>query len=217
MNIVYPTVYCIRTHKYNTMFSSLFSCTSTKGSSQIANPVVAPSETTTSGATTSETTTTETTATANNDPCTILRHINTDDIKYFSFQGLTFDAKACNIYDGDTFSAVFVFRGEPIKYRCRCMGYDSPEMKPPLSKPNRDEEMKHAKIAKARFTELLQKSPDGLIKLECLAFEKYGRILVNVYNNVDHDSLNTIMVREGHGKAYDGGHKGEWDFDHAEK
>jgi endonuclease YncB( thermonuclease family) len=192
------------------MFSSLFSCTSTKGSIQIANPVAAIS-----GTTTSETTTSGTTA--NNDACTILRHLNTDDIKYFSFQGLTFDAKACNIYDGDTFSAVFVFRGEPIKYRCRCMGYDSPEMKPPLSKPNRDEEMKHAKIAKARFTELLQKSPDGLIKLECLAFEKYGRILVNVYNNVDHDSLNTIMVREGHGKAYDGGHKGEWDFDHAEK
>ena len=200
------------------MFSSLFSCTSTKGSSQIANPVAAaPSGATTSGATTSGATPSETTTTANNDACTILRHINTDDIKYFSFQGLTFDAKACNIYDGDTFSAVFVFRGEPIKYRCRCMGYDSPEMKPPLSKPNRDEEMKHAKIAKARFTELLQKSPDGLIKLECLAFEKYGRILVNVYNNVDHDSLNTIMVREGHGKAYDGGHKGEWDFDHAEK
>ena len=208
------------------MFSSLFSCTSTKGSSQIANPVavptgvVTPSGTTPSGTTTSGTTPSRTTpsgTTKNNDACAILSHLNTDDIKYFSFNGLTFDAKACNIYDGDTFSAVFVFRGEPIKYRCRCMGYDSPEMKPPLSKPNRDEEMKHAKIAKARFTELLQKSPDGLIKIECLAFEKYGRILVNVYNNVDHDSLNTIMVREGHGKAYDGGHKGEWDFDHTEK
>ena len=185
------------------MFSSLFSCTSKSNtnSSQIVNPV-AP---------------TTSAPPLPNDPCSILAHLNTDDVKYFSFQGLTFDAKACNIYDGDTFSAVFVFRGEPIKYRCRCMGYDSPEMKPPLSKPNREEEMKHAKIAKARFTELLQKSPDGLIKLECLGFEKYGRILVNVYNNVDHDSLNTIMVREGHGKAYDGGHKGEWDFDHAEK
>jgi endonuclease YncB( thermonuclease family) len=120
------------------------------------------------------------------------------------------DAIPCNIYDGDTFSIVFEYRGEIIKYRCRCLGYDSPEMKPKLNVTNRDREVAAAKAAKARLTELLQKSPTKLIRVTCSEFDKYGRILVNVWNGVDSDSINDIMVREGHGREYSGGTKEEW-------
>ena len=43
---------------------------------------------------------------------------------------------------------------------------------------------------------------------ECFDFDKYGRILVKVYNIDDVSlSINDIMINEGHGKIYDGGKK----------
>jgi endonuclease YncB( thermonuclease family) len=136
-----------------------------------------------------------------------LKDIEPDTIDYFTFNNLVFDAKPCNIYDGDTFSAIFEYKGEYIKYRCRCLGYDTPEMKPLLSKVNRSEEITLAKIAKERFTQLLNKGPNGLVKIKCYGFDKYGRILVTVYNNIDTESINDIMLNENYGKPYDGGRK----------
>lgn len=133
------------------------------------------------------------------------------EIPYFNFKNSTFYAKPCNIYDGDTFSIIFDFNGKLIKYRCRCMGYDSAEMKPKKTNINRDHEKELAHIAKDRFIELLEKHETKLVKVECLDFDKYGRILVNVYNCVDEDSINSIMIKEGHGKAYDGGTKDLWE------
>jgi endonuclease YncB( thermonuclease family) len=131
-----------------------------------------------------------------------------NDIKdYFSFVGKTFYARACNIYDGDTFSIIFLHNNNVIKYKCRCIGYDSPEMKPSLSNPNREKEKALAVIAKNRMTELLTKHESGLVFVECFEFDKYGRILVKVYNMIDTKSINEIMVEERHGKCYDGGKK----------
>ena len=127
--------------------------------------------------------------------------------EYFSFVGKTFFAKPCNIYDGDTFSIIFLHNNNVIKYRCRCLGYDSPEMKPSLSNPNRDKEKALAVRAKNRMTELLTKHEYGLVFVECFEFDKYGRILVRVYNMIDTKSINEIMIEEGHGKIYDGGKK----------
>lgn len=132
------------------------------------------------------------------------------DVPYFSFSGKTFIAKHCNIYDGDTFSVIFEHNGELIKYKCRCMGYDCAEMKPNKDKPNRDEEKELAIKAKNRLEELLNKHSTKLIKIECLQFDKYGRLLINVYNMVDEKSINQIMIDEGHGKPYIGGTKEEW-------
>ena len=46
----------------------------------------------------------------------LLKDFNTDNIDYFNFKGKTFYAKPCNVYDGDTFSIVFEYRNELIKY-----------------------------------------------------------------------------------------------------
>ena len=133
-----------------------------------------------------------------------------DDIKYFTFSGNTFYAKHCNIYDGDTFSAIFEYRGEFIKYKCRCMGYACAEMKPSLQNENRLHEKELALKAKHRLEELLNKHETKLIKIECFNFDKYGRLLVNIWNMVDEESVNQIMIEEGHAKKYDGGKKDKW-------
>jgi endonuclease YncB( thermonuclease family) len=139
-----------------------------------------------------------------------IQKLDPNKIPYFNFKGQTFYAKPCHIYDGDTFSICWIWKGEPIKYRCRCLGYDSPEMKPSLSNPNREKEKQLALAAKNRFTQLLEANPFGLIKVECGEFDKYGRILVTVYNNIDSKSINEIMIEEHHGKIYSGGTKQSW-------
>ena len=132
--------------------------------------------------------------------------ISEGDVPYFTFKGRTYMAKPVNVYDGDTFSIIFEYAegGELMKYRCRCYGYDTAEMKPRRDLAGRDEEVAKAKAAKARLIELFG---TGLVRIECLDFDKYGRILVNVWNQTDSRSVNDIMIAEGHGKAYFGGTK----------
>lgn len=133
-----------------------------------------------------------------------------EKIKCFSFKDQIFYGYPINIYDGDTLSLLFVYKDEVIKYRCRCIGYDSPEMKPSLSNPNRDNEKELAHKAKDRFIQLLTKHETKMIKVKCGDFDKYGRLLIEIWNMVDIESINEIMIKEGHGKSYDGGTKDKW-------
>ena len=137
-------------------------------------------------------------------------NVNSEDIKYFSFEGKVFYAKHCNIYDGDTLSVIFNYKGDLIKYKVRCIGYDSPEMKPLKTNEHRILEKELAIKSKTRLEELLNKHETKLIKIECYQFDKYGRLLVKIWNMVDKKSINEIMIEEGHGKPYEGGTKEKW-------
>ncbi len=170
-------------------------------------------------------------------PCyTGLAALDEKNINYFDFNGKTFIAKPCHFYDGDTFSAIFEHNGQIIKYRCRCVGYDTAEIKPrraglialapkvpmasklphvadktsQLQLDAAAAEKKLAQAAKTRFVELVTSHPSGLCLIQCGEFDKYGRLLVTVFNGVDKDSINSIMIKESHGKAYSGGTKDKW-------
>jgi endonuclease YncB( thermonuclease family) len=142
-----------------------------------------------------------------------LRNFNEKTIPVFSFAGRVVTCRVVDVYDGDTCTVIFEHGAEMIKYKVRCMGYDCAEIKPKLNNPNREEEIRLAKLAKARFIELL--GPDRLVLLKCLEFDKYGRILGYFYplgsdvTSVD-ASLNVTMIREGHGRPYEGGTKDAW-------
>ena len=136
--------------------------------------------------------------------------IEPENMACFSFIGQSFVGIPANIYDGDTLSIIFIYNGTPVKYRCRALGYDSPEMKPLLSNPTREKEKALAHVAKDRFIELLVKHPEKNIFIKCHEFDKYGRLLVEIWNYVDKESINTIMITEGHGKPYTGGAKEKW-------
>ena len=123
----------------------------------------------------------------------------------FDFNGYKTYVKIVDIYDGDTFTGCFKYNNKLMKYKFRCLGYDSPEIKPLKSINNRDEVIKSAKEAKEKFKELTKWDTE-LVFIKFGKFDKYGRILGTVYNN-DNLDINEEMIKLGHGYPYDGGTK----------
>lgn len=132
--------------------------------------------------------------------------------KDFSFEGMRFLAKIVDYYDGDTVRVVFRFGGKLAQYRTRLVGYDSPEMKPPKSQPDRIQEIEAARTARKA---LIEKTLDHatelpLVFIECGGFDKYGRVLITIYlrnNDENGENVNDWMIQNGYGVAYNGGKK----------
>ena len=103
--------------------------------------------------------------------------------------------RVVDVYDGDTFTVLMVhgWRGT-YRRRCRCIGYDSPEMKG----DNKDA----AQRAKKHLESVIPKTP---FRLTFKGTDKYGRLLVTF--PVAGEPLDVHMIRMGHGYAYDGGKK----------
>ena len=129
--------------------------------------------------------------------------IDDDDIPIFSLNGYKAICRVVDVYDGDSCTIIFEWEGKMRKFKCRCNGYDSPEMKPRLIIENRDQIIKNAKLAKERLYELTK----DCIRVKCLEFDKYGRLLVELYTFYSKESINQKMINEGHGYEYHGGTK----------
>ncbi len=146
-------------------------------------------------------------------------------IPEFSLAGKTLPAKIVSCYDGDTFYAVVPLEGTLWKFNCRVSGYDTPEMKPPKNKVDRDVEKARAVKAKqALLSHICSGVPPlettvtnieldaivakntRIIEMECKEFDKYGRVLVDVILG-DKTRVSNWMVEKGYGYAYAGGTK----------
>lgn len=159
---------------------------------------------------------------------------STNDTPEYSFENTWFIGKCVRVYDGDTiFLSVFLAdkgkdKLEPRKIRIRCYGYDSPEMKPLLTTPNRELVIRDAIKAKDYVERRIL---NKLVVFHCKGFDKYGRFLGDIYYSehptldvscvgclpkvVDKDwardnelfYLNKEMIDGGFGKEYFGGTK----------
>ena len=131
----------------------------------------------------------------------------TKKTKKFTLEGCVKICKVVSVYDGDSCRVVFNHNGQINKWNIRMNGYDSPEMRPSKSKPNREAEKAAAVKAKEYLKSLIMKDKQ-LVYIKCGKFDKYGRLLGEIYiNKNDKKSINQIMVDERHGYAYDGGTK----------
>ena len=137
-----------------------------------------------------------------------LINVNNKDIKLYSLQGKRFNCKIVDIYDGDTCTIVIRNRGELQKYKLRMNGYDSPEMKPPKSNKNRNKEIIEAKKAKKALGDI---SGHGILILECGGWDKYGRLLGDLYTRTNFGNknihINQWMIDNNYGYPYNGGTK----------
>ena len=148
------------------------------------------------------------------------------DISTFSLSGRDIQAKITNVYDADTCRAVFYLGEKLVKYTIRLKGIDTPEIRPKKTVEFRDEQIKAAKKSRNRFIQLctdqsieinkeykkkeIQSLIDNnkkLIILKCHEFDKYGRLLATIHDDVNSPSLNQILIDEQYAYKYDGGTK----------
>ena len=157
----------------------------------------------------------------------LLKNIKSADIAEFSLNNIKTFGKVVDVYDGDTCKIVLIIHDTLYKFNCRLMGLDAPEMKPSLTKYNRDIEISNACKARNKLIQLstscdvdlncnitkqdcklLFDTNTKIITVLCHEFDKYGRLLVSLYDNDDDViSYNDILINEGFAKKYDGKHK----------
>lgn len=131
----------------------------------------------------------------------------TNNGKLFSFHGKKLYAKCTDVYDGDTCTVKFFYRGEILKYKIRLMGLDTPELKT----KNQAEKELSLKIKDIVSLIILNK----IIKIECYGFDKYGRILGDIYvkGTIGEICLNKFLIENKLGIGYDGNTKKEFDIE----
>ncbi len=150
----------------------------------------------------------------------------TKDTPEFSLCGMTLSGKVVEMYDADTCKIALPLQNTFYKFTCRLDGIDTPEIKPRKDKPNREQEIVWAKkarnellslvcdtkidnleIKKEEIINILQNNKK-IVKVNCLHFDKYGRLLVELYNKEnDTKSFNDILVEKQLAVKYDGGTK----------
>ena len=155
---------------------------------------------------------------------------STYDVPEYSLKNISFEGKVVNAYDGDTVHIVFLINNQLVKYNCRLLGIDSPEICPKNvnDKTKRESEITSAVksrnflisqvtgimptgiVSKKDIKELCGKSKK-LVWIKCYDFDKYGRLLVEIFlDKKDTVSLNKKMVLAKYAVEYDGGTKKEF-------
>jgi endonuclease YncB( thermonuclease family) len=88
----------------------------------------------------------------------------------------------------------------------RLFGIDTPELKPKLNAPHRNETIEKAKKAREFLSSLVL---DKIIIVEFMKNDKYGRALANLFIEIDNKEVNitSLMIEKGLGTHYLGGTK----------
>lgn len=155
----------------------------------------------------------------------------TKDVPEFSLCGQTILGRVVETYDADTCKIVLPVMGSFFKFICRLNGIDTPEMKPRKDKQNRDNEIIWAKKARAELLKLICQSPQStvfdnldikkeeiinelqnnknLVTVKCLEFDKYGRLLVELFPVAveSSKSFNQTLIDKNFAVSYEGGKK----------
>jgi endonuclease YncB( thermonuclease family) len=145
-----------------------------------------------------------------------LESIRDCDIEEFNLKGKKLNGKVVDIYDGDTCKIVVELDGKLVKFSCRLLAINAPEIKPLKNKENREQEKSDAKKCRNRLFELCtncslddnKKIKDEidnnrkLVIIECFDWDKYGRLLVSIYDLNSDKSFNSILLEENLAKPY---------------
>ncbi len=141
---------------------------------------------------------------------------------YFSLKDTKTYARVTSVYDGDTIHVVIPIFNTFYKFPVRLSGIDTCEIK-----SKNAENKEKALRARNRLFELVTNKPlDASLKtkkdldkylesdvfllwLHCLEFDKYGRLLANVYKSAEDSttSFSDMLINEKLAYSYDGGTK----------
>lgn len=141
----------------------------------------------------------------------ILAQYNKTNTKFFSLEDKSCWARVVSIHDADTITCVLNihdFENKFYKFNIRLAGIDSPE----ITSKNKDLQNLAIKarnrlfqiITTKNYEKKEQKELDMLLDqevylvfLKCMKFDKYGRVLADIYKNeFDESSINEILLKE---------------------
>ena len=128
----------------------------------------------------------------------------TNKTKIFNFEERVCQGKVVDVYDGDTVKIVFPLTDkEPerlYRWNCRLINVDTPEI--------RTRNLKEKEYGKQVRDRLREKILNNIVDVHCKDFDKYGRLLVEIfYENV---SINNWLIENNYAKVYNGGKKSKW-------
>ena len=146
-------------------------------------------------------------------------------LPFFTMEGEHLVGKCVDVYDGDTVKIVMpiVLDGKLtnklFRWNCRINRVDTPEI--------RTKNKKEKDYAKVVRNALREKVLNKLVFVKCLDFDKYGRLLTELYINDDYNyenidcnncndkllNISNWLVNNKYAKEYFGGSKSKWFVD----
>lgn len=124
----------------------------------------------------------------------------TTNTPIFTLNGYQTLAKVVHVYDGDTIHVVFKYFDAYYKWVCRIAHVDTPELR-----TKNEEEKRKGYETRDKLRELIL---NKIVNLQCLQFDKYGRLLAEIYINDIH--VNQWLIDNHLAKQYEGGTKEKW-------
>ncbi len=132
-----------------------------------------------------------------------------ENTEYMTLENNEYKAKIVYIYDGDTMHVVFKEFGKYYRWNCRIIGVDTPEIRT-RNEVEKDMGYKVRDILRQHFM-------NKIVKIKCGEFDKYGRLLIDVYipdhlrdSNLEKEMLSEWLIKNNYAYAYDGGTKKSW-------
>lgn len=142
----------------------------------------------------------------------------TIDTPELSLKGIQTLARVVSVYDGDTMTLVIPFKGDCYKFNCRLAGIDTCEIKSKVQK-NKDTAVQarnrllqlmgldvkelNAAYTRSQIQKMLSDTVT-LVNIDCYDFDKYGRVLVDVYDKTRTTNIVRCLLEEKLAYKYDG-------------
>lgn len=141
----------------------------------------------------------------NSNDIQILSEKTKDNTEFMTLNGNIYGAKVVHIYDGDTMHVVFKEFGNYYKWNCRVQGVDTPEI--------RTKNAKEKEFGYQVRDILRDRMLDKIVKIRTYDFDKYGRLLIDVFMPDEEDEvmLSQWLIQNKYAHAYDGGTKETWE------
>ena len=140
------------------------------------------------------------------------------NIPFFTLSGIKTQARLVDVYDGDTITCIFPIFGENYyKFKLRLMGIDTYELKNNnIEGKQKALDGRHKILTVCCDTYNLDvdchrneiqnflKSNEIYVWIECFEFDKYGRVLANVYKTQGDISLSELLLNSQLAYKYGG-------------
>ncbi len=119
-----------------------------------------------------------------------LSNLNLNDVRKFTFKDTKTYGRVVSVYDADTITLAFKFGDQYHSFSIRISGIDSPEIK--------SHNKKESTVAKAIRDKLSNLILNKVVYAEIYEYDKYGRLLADVYVLASQECVNEDIEDMSH-------------------